>query len=226
MRTKNIHSMIIGGPMMDKTNFLRIHSRLVMVLMPVMFTSLLSTALARADVLTVSLSPLSNVAAGSTGDSLDVLLRNTSGPAVSIEGFFFELLASSPDVTFTDATTTTGTGYIFGAGSLFGPDIIGPGSTPQDLSGSDLDSAGSVSLASGATVALGHVLFNVSPTALTPTVNFPLAGFPGTSLADDSGNNVPITTLNGGQFQINGAPAPVPEPSTLILLFTVMPLLW
>ena len=102
---------------------------------------LLEAMPAHADTLTVSLSPLSDVAAGSTGNSFDVLLTNTSGSAVSIEAFFFEVQSSSSDITFTDATTATGTPYIFGSDSLFGPDIIGLGSTATDLNASDLDAS-------------------------------------------------------------------------------------
>jgi hypothetical protein len=194
---------------------------LVTVILPFVFT-----AAARGDVLSVSLSPLSNVAAGSTGDSFDVLLTNTSGPAVPIEGFFFEVLSSTPDVTLTDATTaTTGAAYIFGVDSVFGPDIIGPGSTAADLSASDLDASGAISLASGATVALGHVVFNVSPTALAQIVDLTLAGFPGTSLSDDLGNNVAVSILAGNQFTINTSATVVPEPSPTILILSITCLL-
>jgi hypothetical protein len=196
----------------------------LMPLVAAIVVCLLAAIPAHADTLTVSLSPLSDVAAGSTGNSFDVLLTNTSGPAVAIGGFFFEVTSSSSDTTFTDATTATGTPYIFGSDSLFGPDIIGFGSTATDLNASDLDAAGSISLAAGDTVALGHVLFDVSPTAATQDVTFTLVGFPGTSLSDEAGNDVPIDTFTGGQFTIEGATAPVPEPSTLILLFSAVPL--
>jgi hypothetical protein len=184
----------------------------------------ITAAPARADGLTVSLSPLSDVAAGSTGNGFDVLLTNGSPSAVSIEGFFFEVLASSADVTFTGATTGTAATYIFGADSLFGPDITAFGSGTGDLGASDLDAVDQISLAPGSTVGLGHVLFNVSPTAPTETVSFDLAGFPGTSLSDDSGGDVPIDNFTGGKFTIKGAVAGVPEPGTLVLLLAMMPL--
>jgi hypothetical protein len=203
---------------MEKTKYFAAPFHFLMPLAAVVVLCLFAAAPAHADGLTVSLSPLSDVAAGSTGNSFDVLLTNSSGSAVSIEAFFFEVQSSSSDVAFTDATTASGTPYIFGADTLFGPDIIGPGSTATDLNASDLDLLGSISLDAGATVALGHVLFDVSPTALTQDVSFDLAGFPGTSLADDFGNDVPIQTFIPGQFGIEGAVAPVPEPSTLPLL--------
>jgi hypothetical protein len=209
---------------MERTKFLGMPVLFLMPLAAAIMLCLLQTTPAHADGLTVSLSPLTDVAAGSTGDSFDVLLTNGSGSSVSIEAFFFEVLSSSSDITFTDATTASGTPYIFGADSLFGPDIIGPGSTPTDLNASDLDLLGSIALDPGTSVALGHVLFDVSPTALTQDVSFNLAGFPGTSLADDSGNDVPIQTFVSGKLGIEGTIAPVPEPSTLILLLAAAPL--
>jgi hypothetical protein len=146
-----------------------------------------------------------------------VLLTNNSAASVSILAFFFEVTSSSSDITFTDATTGTTTPYIFGADSFFGPDLTGPVST-TDLNVSDEDGVGNISLADGATVALGHVLFDVSPTASTQDVSFNLVGFPGTSLADDSGADVPIATFDEGKFEIEGAVATAPEPSTLLLL--------
>jgi hypothetical protein len=181
---------------------------------------------ALADGLTVSLSPLSDVAAGSSGNSFDVLLTNSSGLDYSIDGFSFDVASSSSDVTFTDATTSPATApYIFDGESLFGPDIIGPGSTATDINGSDIG-ASSFSLTPGTTVALGQVLFDVSSTAPTQVVTFSLNGFPGTSLSDEAGNDIPIDTFIGGQFTIEGATAPVPEPSTLILVFAAVPLVF
>ena len=178
---------------------------------------------AHADGLIVSLSPLSDVAAGSTGNTFDVTLTNSSGASASIGAFFFEVTSSSSDITFTDATVDTADPYIFGADSLFGPDIVGSNSG-TDISGSDLDLAGDFSLDPGVTVGLGHVSFDVASGAATQTVSFDLVGFPGTSLSDEFGTNIPIGTLNGGQFQIIGAVASAPEPSSLLLLFSAIPL--
>ena len=191
--------------------------------LPACVLATLLTTPASADVLKLSFSSLNDVAAGSTNNGFDVLLTNTSGPSVTVDGFFFEVLSSSSAVTLTSATTGTAVPYLFASNSLFGPDILGPGSTPQDLRASDLDAIGGISVASGATVGLGHISFNVSPTASTESVNFTFSGFPGTSLADDLGNNVAIASLVGGQFMITGSVA-VPEPSPLILLLTTMPL--
>ena len=203
---------------MEKTKLFGMPVRFLMPLVAVAVVCLLSAMPSRADGLIVSLSPLSDVAAGSTGNSFEVLLTNSSGATFSIAGFFFEVTSSSSDVTFTDATTATVAPYIFGSDSLFGPDIIGPGSTATDLNASDLDSDDGISLIPGETVGLGHVTFDVSATAPTQTVTFAVGEFPGTSLSDDEGNDVPIGTFDGGQFTIEGAVARAPEPPTLILL--------
>ena len=199
---------------------------LFVTFLAMMLVCLFATVPAHADGLSVSLSPLSDVAAGSSGNTFDVLLSNTSGASVSIGGFFFEVTSSSSDVTFTDATTATTDPYVFGTDSLFGPDIISPGSTATDLNASDLDlSLDGFSLNPGVTVGLGHVLFNVSSGAATQTVAFSFAGFPGTSLADALGDNISIATLDGGQFQITGAMTATPEPSSLLLFLAAAPLI-
>ena len=199
---------------------------LFVTFLAMMLVCLFATVPAHADGLSVSLSPLSDVAAGSSGNTFDVLLSNTSGASVSIGGFFFEVTSSSSDVTFTDATTATTDPYVFGTDSLFGPDIISPGSTATDLNASDLDlSLDGFSLNPGVTVGIGHVLFNVSSGAATQTVAFSFAGFPGTSLADALGDNVSIATLDGGQFQITGAITATPEPSSLLLFLAAAPLI-
>lgn len=199
---------------------------LLVTFLAMVFVCLFAAVPAHGDGLTVSLSPLGDVAAGSSGNSFDVLLSNTSGASVSIGGFFFDVSSSSSDVTFTDATTATTDPYIFGTDSLFGPDIIGSGSTATDLNASDLDLApDGFSLDPGVTVGLGHVFFNVSSGAATQTVALSLADFPGTSLADALGDNVSIATLNGGQLQITGATTTTPEPSSLLLFLAAAPLI-
>lgn len=186
---------------------------------PILFIALaclLTPLPSRASVLAVSVLSPGSVVAGAKGASLDVLLSNVSGPAVSAGAFFFELLSSSPDITFTGASTATGSPYIFAGSSIFGPNILTT-NTGQDLSASDL---GSGTLASAATVGLGHILFNVSPTAPTEVVNLTLGVYPATSLSDPMGANLAIGTLTGARLQINGAPSTVPEPSTVALLLS------
>lgn len=172
--------------------------------------------------LVVSFSPLGNVNAGSTGNSFDVLLTNSGPGAVDLGVFTFEVTTSSSDITLTDATiNTTVAPYIFSGNSLIGPDILGA-TTGQDLTAFDLYAgAGDVTVGSGVTVGLGHVLFDVSPSATTGTVNLALASN-GSSFATLSGVDVPIQTLMSGIVQTTGTVSPVPEPSTLILFVTFL----
>jgi hypothetical protein len=153
------------------------------------------------------------VSAGSSDDALDVTLTNTGPSAVSIGGFSFELTTSF-EITFTLANISTSTSpYIFVGHSLFGPVIstTGPG---QTLDASDVyDVAGSgTTVASGATVGLGQVLFNVG--GATGQFAVTLAGYPLTGLSSPQGVNVPFTSEVNGTITV----ASVPEPSSVALM--------
>lgn len=204
------------------------NSRFVTLLVAGASAFLLCCLPARADVLAISIqSPLS-VNAGDSGDSFDVLLTNLNGPAVSIAAFAFEISTTSTDITFTGANTGTLLApYIFSGNSLFGPDIT-VANTGLDLSASDLFSvfASDITLGTDATVGLGHILFDVSAAAPTESVAVKLAPFPATSLSDDILNDIPISTLISSQVNISGGTTIVPEPSSLILLLTAVPLVW
>ncbi|HEV8414688.1 MAG TPA: PEP-CTERM sorting domain-containing protein [Bryobacteraceae bacterium] len=153
--------------------------------------------------------------AGSTGNTLDVLLTNTGPSGVSIGGFNFEIAASDPAIVFTGVFTSTVTApYVFDGDSLFGPQI--DTQTSPTVIASDISASGSAALGSGATAGLGQIFFNVSPTAgLGPfTLSF-TGGAAGNNLSDALGNDVPIDTFSSGSIQI-GANA-VPEPSSLWL---------
>ena len=153
-------------------------------------------------------------APGDTGDFINVFLTNTGPSSVNVGGFLFKITVSSTDVTFTSTTISTVPAYIFAGNSLFGPTIstMGPG---QTMDGSDLPNAGSTVVGAGASFGLGHVLFNVSPTA-TPqvaTISFDKAG---TSLSDPAGVALPIGTFSPGNITIRLAGTP--EPATFGLM--------
>jgi hypothetical protein len=150
--------------------------------------------------------------ANTNNDTLDVTLMNTGPSAVAVGGFTFEIISASSNISFIDANTSTAAPYVFDGNSAFGPDLTGPTSGPT-LSTSDVDLLGSATVASGATVGLGHITFDVAAAAsgiiaitLGPTPQF-------TSVADASGNNLPITLANG-QVTIST----VPEPSLVLPL--------
>jgi len=174
---------------------------------------------ARAGLLEISIESPINANAGTSGNGFDVLLTNIGLPAVSLAGFTFEISVPSTDILLSTANTSTLLDpYIFSGKSLFGPNITVE-NTGQDLRASDLYSVigSGITLGSGATVGLGHILFNVSATAPSETVPLTFAAFPATSLSDDLSSNVPISTLNNGQINITGT---VPEPSYRLLLLT------
>jgi hypothetical protein len=159
-------------------------------------------------------------AAGSTGDTLNVLLMNTGPSAVTIAGFSFGLTSTSA-ITFTDVTDATSTNtYIFAGHSEFGPDLdisAGPGSSIQAADNYNPPDAG-FSVAANSTVGLGLVFFNLASNASGPiTVSF--QPYPDSSLSDPSGNNISITTFDSGTITV---PSAVPEPSSLVLLATAL----
>jgi hypothetical protein len=162
-------------------------------------------------------------APGSTGNQFDVLLTNTGPSTLSVGAFTFSISVTNPSIVFTGATTTTAATYVFGANSLFGPDLTGAVSS-QTLAASDLFStpAAGATVGSGVTVGLGRVSFLIAAGA-TPGV-FPVsfAAFPASSLSDPNAQNIAIGSLNSGSITITGSGPPVPEPSTIWLI--VVPL--
>ena len=207
-----------------KRGFIPMNSQFATMLVLGAAAFLLYSVPVRADSLEISIESPFNVNAGTSGNGFDVLLTNLSGPAVSLAGLTFEISVPSTDVQLSEANTATLLDpYIFNGNSLFGPNIT-VANTGQDLKASDLYSAigSGITLGAGATVGLGHILFDVSATAHSETVPVTFAAFPATSLSDDLSNNVPINTLTNGQIDIIGT---VPEPSYLLLLLTAGALL-
>jgi hypothetical protein len=158
--------------------------------------------------------PSFNVSPGSSG-AFDVTLTNTGLTAVQIGGFSFDLLTTSPPITFTDATTGTSIAYIFVGNSLFGPDIVL--TTGAELVASDnvYTPASYYSLAGGATVGLGHVTYFVASDAQPGPFDITFTSLgSGTSLSDSGGGNLPVTVVEG-QVQ-------VPEADALSTLATLL----
>ena len=179
---------------------------------------------AKAD-LVISVQSVSAVA-GSSGNGIDVDLTNTGPSAVTISAFSFGISIANPDISFTDANTSTTAAYIFGANSLFGPDLTGP-TSGQSLFTSDafdVPLAG-FSLSAGSSAGLGHVLFDVAPGAASGLFPVNLSLFPTTSVSDASGNDIPIGMLSSGSITITSS-AVVPEPSTTVPLAFGVAVLW
>jgi hypothetical protein len=203
----------------SKLNFTGRCLRLRLILAVGVAACLLCPTMARASSI-VSVQSVT-AAPGSSADEIDVELTNSGPSAVTIGGFTFGISIADLDISFTDANTSTAAPYIFGADSLFGPDLTGP-TSGQSLSTSDLFDIpfSGVTVGSGTTVGLGHVLFNVSPHAANGSFSVGLALFPFTSLSDESGNNVPIGVRSSGQIIITPAAQAVPEPSSLSMLLS------
>ena len=158
-----------------------------------------------------------NDAAGSTGDTLDITLTNTGPSAVTVGGFSFGLSVGTTDLSFTaiSAGTTLAT-YVFGANSLFGPDIsVQPPNLPgQTLEAEDLDVllSGS-SIGAGATVGLGHITFSLSPG--TPAGPIALSFISvDDSFSDQNGTALAFST-GTGSVTVTSA---TPEPATSLLV--------
>jgi hypothetical protein len=150
----------------------------------------------------------------SSAGAFDVFLTNTGPSAVHIDTTQFEITSSSAQVSLTGATIfTTDHPYIFAGNSLFGPNINT--STGQTLDASDLANAGDSTIAAGASVGLGHILFTVTGTLMAPVTISYTTDPNFTSLAE-SGVLVPITTFNSGT--ISPSIGSVPEPSTVLLV--------
>lgn len=198
--------------MAPKWTFSRTRSRLGKLVIASVAVCCLCSLSAQAD-LTISVGSVS-VDAGTTGNSLDVDLTNTGPTVVPIGGFSFGVLIANPNVSFTDANTSTAAFYIFAGKSLFGPDLTGL-TSGQSLNTSDIFDIPNNGLAldSGVTVGIGHILFDVSAGADPGAFAVNLAAHPFTSLSDPEGNDVLINALSSGQITIEGAA--IPEPSTL-----------
>jgi hypothetical protein len=160
---------------------------------------------------------------GSSTNSFDVTLTNTGMRSVDIAGFSFEISTTSNEVTLTDVNIGTQGTYIFNGNSLFGPDITNvtsPPLPPTAISASDnyaTPNAG-VTLSSGQTLDLGHVLFSLAQnTPLTP-IQLMFSGFPVTSLnAPDGYTFQHVTDAPPGALTIPVVASAVPEPGSLLL---------
>jgi hypothetical protein len=196
--------------------------------------NLLSSMPARAAaVLSLNIQSVTD-AAGSNNDVLDVTLTNSGTSAANIAGFQFDICAIScttPDnnidfINATDATTLAP--YIFPAATSFDAqfnsgDLLSPppnsggdfnNNIPNDLNGSPTN----IVLAAGATVGIGHIIFDVLPgTASGPvSIIFEQAD---TIFDAASFTTQAITNYNSGTITVT---AGVPEPSLVWPLALVL----
>jgi len=178
---------------------------------------------------TISASP------GDVGDSFDVVLTNNGPDPISVAAFAFEVTVADPDVTLVGATYSTALPYIFDGDSFdqinaaliesfcscsYPLSIPNVDTTNQTLVGSDVtnDDAG-ITIASGESFGLGHVLFDVAPGAapgpfdLTFTGNFSGVVGDSNNMSDPLGNLISVDDYSEGSISVSS----VPEPSSLSL---------
>ncbi len=174
---------------------------------------LTSATWARADLIVAAQTVTAN--AGSSNNTLEMVLQNTGVASVNIAGFSFGVSTAGTDITFTSADVNTVTlPYIFAGHSLFGPTIST--STGHSLTASDVDSNPSgTDVGPASAVGLGRLLFDVAPGATPGAHTVTITPFPTTSLTDSNGNNVPITTMVDGVIIVTAGPQLVPEPASL-----------
>ena len=160
--------------------------------------------------------PSITAAPGNFGN-FDVVLQNTGGSAVGIGGFSFGITTTNPGITFTAVNTSTTAVYIFAGLSTFGPDISVATGTTLTASDSPTTLPTPVLVASGATVGLGNVTYNIANNVTIGNFEITLIAYPATSLVNGTGSiNIPIDTLQNGSIQV------VPEPGTLLLFPTAL----
>jgi hypothetical protein len=149
------------------------------------------------------------IAAGGSG-AFDVTLTNSGPSAALINTFAFDATVNNTFVSLTDATTATAAPYIFGVNGILGSDLTGPNSG-QSINVFDSLVSGNVSVAAGASVGLGHVLFTVAQGSATGPFTITLSA---TSVSDAAGV-VTNPGLTNGQITVTSG---VPEPSTWLTL--------
>ena len=172
-----------------------------------------------------------NAASPSTGQFFDVVLfNNTVVPSlpsdppatIGIAGFSFGLGVSNSNLVFTGVTTGS-PNYVFTGDSLFGPDIRTSPDGQSVLASDNTASGNNVLLAENTSYTLGRVFFNIlagTPAGLI-AVTFDAQS---TSLSDNQGAAVPISSLQNGNVNITAA-AGVPEPGTVALFLAGLPAL-
>jgi hypothetical protein len=163
---------------------------------------------------------------GDVGDAFDVVFTNLGPGSITVAGFAFEVSVTDTDITLTGADfSTSAYPYIF-AGDSVDEDLSVPLNLPtsgQTLDANDTyDLSGGITLTSDESLALGEVLFSVSPTAATGPFTVSFTGIPAPSdannLSDPSGNAINVDSFIDGTIDITGSTESVPEPSSFFLV--------
>ena len=200
---------------------------LARLLLPILVAGVFGSSAALAGVVYTVQPDTTNPAQGSNGNAFDVLATNTGPSSLGIAAFSFGLYTTDTDITFTEANVSTiVSSYIFDGDSFveiaLGSSVISITSGGQTLAANDLtNDLAAVTVAPGATVDLGKVLFDVAPNAVMQTFAVSFTGDPGAgnldnNLSDQFFNAINVDTFQSGDFLI-GASVPEPSPAALVL---------
>ena len=145
---------------------------------------------------------------------------------MNIAGFAFQITAMSSNISFTQVTSDTAAPYIFAGNSYWGPDITiygDPNVPGPAISGGDnvLVANSYTSLAAGATVGLGHVLFDVtSGLSVGSTISVQFSGGinVANNLSDAGGNAISVSSLENGSISVVPAPSTFTVSAGIVLL--------
>ena len=157
---------------------------------------------------------------GSSTNSFDVTITNTTAGGVDIGGFSFELTTTSADVMFTDVTTAS-PAYIFANNSYFGPDIVIDAAGNTVSAGDNYGTSNSgITLGAGQTLDLGQVIFTLDTSASTTPIPLVFSAYPATGVNGSDGADYGNTLLgpdNSNAFSITVGAGSVPEPTSLLI---------
>lgn len=163
-------------------------------------------------------------APGTNGDSFDVTIQNTGTSAQNIAAFDLGLSVTGSIILFTGANESTADVYLFNGDSF---DIINaipfasiPPPNGQSVQASDLSNSGTgTNIAAGATLGLGHIIFNVAagagPGPITVTLASTCASPSSCTDLSNSGGDAVAFSVNSGTITISGTS--VPEPASGVL---------
>ncbi|HTB15034.1 MAG TPA: PEP-CTERM sorting domain-containing protein [Bryobacteraceae bacterium] len=162
---------------------------------------------------------------GAVGDAFDVVLTNNGASSITVGTFAFEVSVTDPDITFVGADfSTSAAPYIFAGQSVdetFSLPLL-TSNTGQTLDASDsfFPFGSGATLTPGESLALGEVLFDVSPTAAPGSFAVSFTGTPSVAdannLSDPTGAPIGVDTFTPGSIDVVSSP----EPSSIFLVLT------
>ncbi|HKA01693.1 MAG TPA: hypothetical protein VKE70_34505 [Candidatus Solibacter sp.] len=157
-----------------------------------------------------------SAAAPSTGDIFDVVLTNTGPGSLLVDGFSFEISVTSANITLTGANFSTSDPYIFAADSFDQINSLALNtSSGQKLDASDFtNDFADITINSGSTVGLGHIVFNVASGTTPGLYPVTFTGGPNFNSLSNSTGGVAIDQMVEANISVTGGATSAPEPET------------